>query len=109
MNHFQHNCLRTVPGYLSTNEVLAMGALGLCGEAGETAELIKKAMYQRHYLSVTELAEELGDVMWYVAVTAWAAGLDLERIMELNEQKRKRRYPVGFTAERSKNREVQNA
>lgn len=104
MNAYQYGCLRTVPGNLSTNEVLTMGALGLCGEAGEAAELIKKAMYQGHQLNVTELSEELGDVMWYVAVTAWAAGLDLEKVMEENEKKRKRRYPVGFSAERSRGR-----
>lgn len=104
MDKFQWDCLRTVPGNLSTNEVLTMGALGLCGEAGEAAELIKKAMYQGHQLDVDDLGEELGDVLWYVAVTAWAAGLDLEKVMEQNEEKRKRRYPVGFSAERSKDR-----
>ena len=48
--------------------------------------------------------KELGDVLWYVAVTADAYGLDLDDIAEANIAKLKARYPEGFDTARSRNR-----
>lgn len=58
--------------------------LGLCGEAGEVAEKIKK-MYRDDNGILTEerailLQKELGDVLWYLSNTATEAKLDLENI-----------------------------
>ena len=38
------------------------GVLGLCGEAGECADLVKKHKFQGHDLDTDHLAKELGDV-----------------------------------------------
>jgi NTP pyrophosphatase (non-canonical NTP hydrolase) len=74
-------------------------ALGLCGEAGEVADLVKKAAW--HGKTEGEfkamLAEELGDVLWYVADLCTSAGLDLEDVAASNVDKIARRYPHGFT------------
>lgn len=63
-------------------------ALGLCGEAGETAEKVKKVIRDDGG-SLTQvrrdaIAAELGDVLWYLAQLATEAGLDLEEIAEAN-------------------------
>ena len=63
-------------------------ALGLCGEAGETAEKVKKAIRDDAGTLTEErreaIAAELGDVLWYVAQLATEADLDLEQIAESN-------------------------
>ena len=66
---------------------------------------IKKWKYQGHDLDKEKLLNELGDVCWYIAVLAKALETDLETVMNLNIKKLKNRYPNGFEAERSINRE----
>ena len=44
------------------------------------------------------MAKELGDVSWYLALTAYAIGYDLEDIFRMNIEKLKARYPDGFDA-----------
>jgi NTP pyrophosphatase (non-canonical NTP hydrolase) len=69
--------------------------LGLCGEAGEVAEKVKK-IYRDDKGIITkdkeeELAKELGDVLWYVSNVASELGLSLNFIAELNIAKLERR------------------
>lgn len=69
---------------------LTYSVLGLNGEAGECAEIIKKALRAEQPLSVkqrTNLLLELGDVLWYVANTARICGASLEVLMEMNVEK----------------------
>lgn len=51
------------------------------------------------------LAKELGDVAWYLAVTAHAIGYDLETVLQMNVDKLRNRYPNGFEKERSLHRQ----
>lgn len=84
---------------------LVDGAMGMCGEAGEASEIIKKYTFQNHTLDTEHLASELGDVLWYIAYTADTIGYPLSRIMEINQEKLQARYADGkFDAERSRNR-----
>ena len=72
-------------------------ALGLCGEAGEVAEKIKKTV--RGDTSLDEvsgnIAMELGDVLWYVAVLADDLGITLDQIANWNVAKLNRRWRKG--------------
>lgn len=69
-------------------------ALGLNGEAGEVAEIIKKIIRDntpfdeelRH-----KLVRELGDCLWYLANFARELGVTLEEIAEANLEKLKDR------------------
>ena len=80
-------------------------AMGMCGEAGEVSELIKKYAYHGHTIDTEHLARELGDVLWYVSYMAHLFGYPLGKIMAMNQEKLAKRYPDGkFDAERSKNR-----
>lgn len=101
-NEYQLAALRTA----SDGDLLLNGALGLCGESGEVADIVKKTRFQGHKLDAAHIAEELGDVLWYVAITASAIGYDLDLIMEMNKAKLERRYPEGFDPERSVHREA---
>ena len=66
-------------------------ALGLCGEAGEVAEKVKKTIRDDGGVLSDErreaLARELGDVLWYLSQLATEADLDLETIAEDNLEK----------------------
>lgn len=46
----------------------------------------------------------MGDVLWYIAILCEGLGVDMERVMKRNIQKLKKRYPDGFDAKRSVNR-----
>ena len=84
---------------------LINGCLGLAGESGEVLDHIKKALYQGHTMDIKKLAEELGDVLWYIAEICAALGVDMDEVAEQNIAKLMTRYPDGFDAERSINRE----
>jgi len=105
LNEYQELAQRTSNKALEPNGHLFNGVLGLAGEAGECADLLKKHYYQDGRLFVDDLEDELGDVMWYVAETARALGLTLEEVAARNVEKLRRRYPEGFSADRSLHRE----
>lgn len=82
-----------------TSDDLAYAALGLNGEAGEVAEIIKKHLrgdFDREVAS-GRLISELGDVLWYLAQTAERAGLSLKKIAQFNIVKLEQRKKYGTT------------
>ena len=68
-------------------------ALGLCGEAGEVADKIKKTIRGDSSLDevTCSIADELGDVLWYLAILADDLEVDLEDIVRNNIDKLQRR------------------
>jgi NTP pyrophosphatase (non-canonical NTP hydrolase) len=82
---------RATAVYPDAGSNLTYPALGLCGEAGEAAEKVKKAIRDDGGELTPErrdaLAAELGDVLWYVAQLATEAGLDLGEVAEANLDK----------------------
>jgi NTP pyrophosphatase (non-canonical NTP hydrolase) len=103
-NEYQQAALRTASNTRDTYKMLQEGLMGLNGEAGECIDILKKYLFQGHGLDRDHLAEELGDVAWYLAVTAHAIGWSFEDILKKNIEKLNKRYPDGFDAERSVNR-----
>ena len=69
--------------------------LGLCGEAGEVAEKVKKILRDDKgeitELKKQEVKKELGDVMWYLANVAWEFELTLNEIAVANLEKLQQR------------------
>jgi NTP pyrophosphatase (non-canonical NTP hydrolase) len=104
MDEYQQLALRTAGHREDRQQVLTYTALGLTGESGEVAEMIKKAFYHGHALEREKLSKELGDVLWYLAVMASGLGLSLDRIASENIDKLRARYPDGFSEEHSRNR-----
>jgi NTP pyrophosphatase (non-canonical NTP hydrolase) len=104
INEYQRECLRTESGMSKEYPRIVNGLMGLNGEAGEAIDILKKHLFHGHELDKEHLAKELGDVAWYVAISADALGYDLETILQMNIDKLIKRYPDGFDAKRSINR-----
>jgi NTP pyrophosphatase (non-canonical NTP hydrolase) len=79
---------RATAVYPDAGDNLLYPTLGLCGEAGEVAEKVKKMIRDDGGELTPErreaLAGELGDVLWYVAQLATEAGLELGEVAEGN-------------------------
>ncbi len=104
VNEYQRLAMATLNPALSKKDVLINSVMGLCGEAGEAIDIVKKHLAQGHELDREALAKELGDVAWYLAEAATALDMELEDILAANIEKLRRRYPAGFSAEGSINR-----
>lgn len=104
MNEYQQLTSRTNTREPHSRDNLTNLALGLTGEAGEVVDQIKKHLFHGHDLDRAKLANELGDVLWYVAQLARAADLTLEEIAAGNIDKLRRRYPEGFSVQASRER-----
>lgn len=103
---YQQNVLKYAPDHHDYLLNVIYAAMGMCGEAGEASELVKKYAYHDHAIDTEHLARELGDVLWYVSYMAHLFGYPLGKIMAMNQEKLAKRYPDGkFDAERSRNRE----
>lgn len=78
---------------------LAYLGLGLAGEAGEAANVIKKVI-RRHGVTLTEqerknLISELGDILWYLARITWYLEVDIETVLQQNIKKLTKRMTEG--------------
>ena len=104
INEYQRLAMTTLNPNLDQKDVLINGVMGLCGEAGEAIDIVKKHLAQGHELDREKLIGELGDIAWYLAETATVLDVDLEEVLTRNIEKLKRRYPEGFDSARSLNR-----
>jgi NTP pyrophosphatase (non-canonical NTP hydrolase) len=86
---------------------LCHAMIGLCTEAGEFQDAVKKSLFYGKTLDRTNLAEELGDIMWYVAIACDTLGVNLEDVMEKNIAKLKARYGDKFTEQAALNRDLE--
>lgn len=101
LNEYQKLASRTAN---IKDEALTNFALGIAGEAGEVADIVKKYVYHGHTLDREELINELGDVLWYVSQLAAWMDIELEEVAHKNIEKLLARYPNGFSKEVSRSR-----
>lgn len=95
---------RTTSAGLTVEHALCVGGLGLTGEAGEVADIIKKHVFHGHELDLDAIRKEMGDVLWYLTFLCNALGISLSDVMDVNAAKLRARYPDGWSKERSVNR-----
>ena len=90
------------------SERLLTASVGMCAEAGEFTEVVKKIVFQGKPVNednLFHLKRELGDIMWYVMQACMGLGTDLNEIIEMNVEKLSARYPAGaFDVHFSENR-----
>lgn len=104
---YEQLAARTDP---NTDEMkrLLHGAMGVCGEAGEIIDLVKKTAFQGKELIYVDVALEAGDLLWHLSQVCRAIGWSLEEVALANIAKLQKRYPGGFSVVRSNNREEVN-
>lgn len=97
LNEYQEEALKTA--FYPKEFRVIYPALGISGEAGECADKVKKVLRDTAVMKdsfgciilpddkKTELAKEIGDVLWYCAVLSHDLGLTLEEVGEMNIQK----------------------
>ncbi len=90
-NQYQKEAYELISEEGKKNLVLN-GVLGLSGESGECADIVKKNLFQGHPFNKEHRREELGDVLWYIAETASGLSLSLEEVAQYNLDKLHKRY-----------------
>jgi NTP pyrophosphatase (non-canonical NTP hydrolase) len=79
-------------------ENLEYPTLGLAGEAGEVANIVKKIQRDHDGVLKAEIREklkdELGDVLWYISACAEELDLTLNEIAEFNVKKLAKRHGI---------------
>lgn len=90
-NDYQQQALTTMMKSDDEFKDLMHWVLGLNGEAGEVAEKLKKIIRDKNGKisdeDRRELAKELGDVLWYLAVFAHDLGVSFDEVAATNLQK----------------------
>ena len=89
-------------------ERLLTASVGMCAEAGEFTEVVKKIVFQGKPVNednLFHLKRELGDIMWYVAQACISLNISLDEVLAMNVEKLSARYPAGtFDVHFSENR-----
>lgn len=99
---------------------LIHAGMGLTTETGEFQDILKRAIFygkELDFEAAVHLQEEIGDVLWYLAVAVDALNTWLEdvapekrksltEIMEQNIRKLRTRYPFLFSEEAAVNRNL---
>jgi NTP pyrophosphatase (non-canonical NTP hydrolase) len=95
-DEYQQAALRTTNPGLAVRDRLLDASAGLAEEAAEVLGLIRKREFQGKHVDASRLVEELGDVLWCLAITADTLGIPLSTIAVANQAKLAHRHPDGF-------------
>ncbi len=106
LNEYQENVKRTCVT-TDREDTIKLALVGLQDELGEIAGPLKKHLWHGHNLDVAHVQDEIGDLLWYLATLCHALSISLEDAIQGNIEKLNRRYPDGFSSERSLNRTTQ--
>ena len=93
-------------GFIDNMWDMLHAAMGLATEAGEFLDVYKKKLFYNKKADFVNLDEEIGDILWYVAIYLNARGITFEQIMQQNIDKLRARYPEKFTSEHAINRDL---
>lgn len=102
-NEYQKLASRTINTALHSNELELHALHGLSGEVGEIHSIYQKA-YQGHAVDSEHLKKEMGDLIWFIAELCTVSGFDMTEIAQMNIEKLKKRFPDGFSVEKSLHR-----
>lgn len=86
---------------------LLHAAMGIGTEAGEMLDQFKRVIFYGKDLDVVNVKEEIGDLMWYIAILVRELDLDFNEILQLNIDKLKARFPEKFTQDNALNRNLE--
>jgi NTP pyrophosphatase (non-canonical NTP hydrolase) len=96
-DNYQQAALRTINPSLDARDRLLDASAGLAEEAAEVLGLVRKRVFQNNEIDPARMTEELGDVLWCLAVTADSLGVSLSDVARANQAKLAARHPNGFS------------
>lgn len=82
-------------------------AMGASTEAGELLDAFKKSMFYGKTLDKINIGEEIADMMWYLSNLARLLDMDVEKLLDNNIDKLRKRFPDKFTSENALNRNLE--
>ena len=74
---------------------LLHAGIGIATESGEFLDPIKKHIFYGKSIDYNNLREELGDLLWYIAIACNALNVNIADMMAWNIDKLSKRYPKG--------------
>lgn len=95
---YQHLAVRSAK-QLPFPDELQHALMGIMSEAGELADPIKKHIIYNAHLDLDNIKEEIGDLLWYVALLCRATGISMSEAAADNITKLQRRYPDQYSDE----------
>ena len=81
--------------------------MGITTEVGELCDQVKRYIFYQQEFDVTNLEEEIGDIMWYVAILLRDFDLDFGDILDRNIRKLRKRFPNKFQVDNAVNRDLE--
>lgn len=75
---------------------LIHASLGLTTESAEFADMLKRSMFYNYKVDRINALEEMGDILWYMAIVVAYFNTSFEKVMEANIAKLQFRYPDQF-------------
>lgn len=87
-------------------ERLLHAGIGMATETGEFLDALKKSIYYGKELDRVNLKEELGDLLWYIAIAMDELDTDFDTEMQRNIEKLKERYGEKFSEYSAENRDL---
>lgn len=85
---------------------LIHASMGLVTEAAEFQDALKKALFYGKELDKTNLKEEVGDLLWYLAIAMDVLNTDFDIEQDRVIRKLKARYPSKFENDLAENRDL---
>jgi len=67
---------------------------------------LKRFKFYNKPVDIANVKEELGDLLWYIAVACDALGVSMEKLMAMNIEKLSVRYPEKFSSFNALNRNL---
>ena len=92
--------------HLAQHDVLH-AIIGVATEGAELLDPVKKMMFYGKPLDMVNLDEEMGDLLWYIAIYANARKTTIEALATTNNLKLRARYPDKFSSEKALNRDLE--
>jgi NTP pyrophosphatase (non-canonical NTP hydrolase) len=109
MDKFTKDCLRTESTVFNVKpgtDRLLHAALGLQTESAEFSDQLKKHVFYGKPLDKINLKEELGDLLWYIAIAMDVLDTTFSQEQTRVVNKLKARYPEKFSLEQASNRDL---
>lgn len=90
-----------------TPEARALHAImGLTTEVGELTDVWKRRIFYGREIDVVNAREEIGDVLWYLAILCDCVGTTIPEEQARNIAKLRARYPERFTDDKALSRDL---